>query len=660
MDGALVCIELSPSILPKKEKSAYSVNPARKESGMTKRWLTSIPLLAVLSASATAAPTVEQMLGFKPRQDGVVCTTPSADKLAGCKVELVKGQQQGSGWALKDEEGNLIRRYYNTRFSNVKDGTKIDVWSYYKDGQEVYREWATTNGQAPDQYRWFNAGGSKWGVDENRDGKIDSWKAISPEEVSQEILTALINRDFARLQPLLLTETELNALDLPSDQAGRIREQLKAASEKFQETLGKLKLSAKASWIHLETVAPQCIAVEGSSRAEVVKHARGTLLYDNGGSSDWIQTGEMYQVGNAWRIVGAPTPGASAPETQNGKGAGQINLEENPELQKLIAELTDLDKQVPSSTDSGSNPKLAQHHLKRADILERIVAKVKGGDRDPWIRQVADSLSTAAQSDTNNEASMTRLLALERQLTGELPAGHTLTAYVTYREMQADYWRNTSAKGKDYNKVQKAWMARLAAFAKTFPKGEDLPDVLLQAGMTGEMLGELVEAKNWYGQVARQFPDKPQAKKAEGAIARLDLEGKTLKLAGPMLSDPNLVFDIEQKRGKVVIVYYWASYNTDCRSDFTKLKGMLDAHSGKVELVCVNLDNSMDEARSYLRTTQAPGTHLHQDGGLESKMATDFGIQVLPTIFLVGKDGKVVSRNGQIANLEDEVKKLVK
>ncbi len=624
---------------------------------MTRSWLTSFLLLAGLSAPATAAPTVTAMLTFKPRQEGVVCTTPAADKQAGCKVELLKGAH-GSGWVLKDEEGNLLRRFFDSNGDN-----HIDVWAYYKDGVEVYAEIDTTFTGKPDQYRWFNAGGCKWGVDDNKDGRIDSWKVISPEEVSQEILFALINRDLARLQSLMLTEAELKALDLPAEQTSRIREQLKAAPEKFQETWSKLsKLSNKATWIHLETVAPQCVAPEGSAgRAEVIKHARGTLLYDNGGTSDWIQTGEMYQIGSAWRIVSAPVPGASAPETPSGKGSS-LDLDNNPELQKLIAELTELDKQVPPA-NGGANPALAQHHLRRADVLEQIVGKVKATDRDPWIRQVADSLSTAAQSDPNNTPSMTRLLNLEKQLTRVLPAGHPLTAYVTYREMQADYSRNLPPNGgkeKNFDKVQEAWLGRLAKFVQAFPNGEDTPDALLQAGMVSEFLNKEVEAKNWYKQLKDHFGDKPQARKAEGSIRRLELEGQALALSGPMLNDPNIAFDMDQKRGKVVIVYYWASWNNQCSSDFNKLKALLDTHSGKLDLVCVNLDNSIEEARRYLSSSPSPGTHLHQDSGLESKMATDYGIQVLPTIFLVGKDGKVVSRNGQIANLEDEVKKLVK
>ena len=63
------------------------------------------------------------------------------------------------------------------------------------------------------------------------------------------------------------------------------------------------------------------------------------------------------------------------------------------------------------------------------------------------------------------------------------------------------------------------------------------------------------------------------------------------------------------------------------------------------------------KARDFLATAPAVGIHLFQSGGLESKSATDYGIMVLPNLFLVGKDGKVVNRNVQINNLEDEVKK---
>jgi hypothetical protein len=273
---------------------------------------------------------------------------------------------------------------------------------------------------------------------------------------------------------------------------------------------------------------------------------------------------------------------------------------------------------------------------------------------------VADSLCTAAQANPKEAAPLTRLLNLEKQLAAALPAAN-LTGYVTYREMQADNAAKISRGGpQDLNKVQQDWVERLTKFVEAFPKAEDAPDALLQLGMANEFLNKEVEAKNWYGRLARDFADKPQGAKAAGAVRRLGLEGQPLKLAGPLLGDPNTTFDIEQMRGKLVVVYYWASWNDEPTSDFTKLKRVLDANGKNVDLLCVNLDSSAEEARKAVTKLAAPGTHLYQAGGLEGKLATDYGILGLPNLFLVGKDGKVLSRSLQINNLEDEIRKQLK
>ena len=95
--------------------------------------------------------------------------------------------------------------------------------------------------------------------------------------------------------------------------------------------------------------------------------------------------------------------------------------------------------------------------------------------------------------------------------------------------------------------------------------------------------------------------------------------------------------------------------------DFVKLKAVLEANKAAgVELLSVNLDNKPEEAKAFLAGKDLPGTHLYQAGGLEGKLATDYGITMLPNLFVVGKDGKVVNRSGQIANVEEDLKKLLK
>src|SRR5262245_38207850 len=103
-----------------------------------------------------APPSVSKMLEYKPKQE-VACSTPAAAGAA-CKVELAKASG-GSGWVLKDPAGRPVRHFH------ASNDRSVDTWSYFKDGVEVYREVDTTGSGRPDQYRWLNGGGSKWGVD---------------------------------------------------------------------------------------------------------------------------------------------------------------------------------------------------------------------------------------------------------------------------------------------------------------------------------------------------------------------------------------------------------------------------------------------------------------------------------------------------------------
>jgi len=590
------------------------------------------------------------MLEYKPRHD-VAYTTPETAQQTDCKVELVKGKI-GSGWALKDGQGKLVRQFYSS------DGRNVDTYSYYRDGVEVYREIVTPGSRSADQFRWLNAGGAKWGIDEDRNGTIDSWKAISPEEVSQEILKALATRDLARLQALLVTDADLTALGLPAEKADAIRAKRVKVKAKFEATIAKLtKLSEKAVWTHLETGVPQCLPTElTGAKADIYRHTRATVLFQVGEANEWFQVGTMYQVGAAWKIIDAPSPGAGYSEVPDDelKADGGIGIED-PKTLKLVEALTELDKKtVP--TGAGA----VAHHIARADILEKIVFAIEAKQRDPWIRQFADSLSSAAQAGTSADSpAVVRLDSLEKQLVQQIPASN-LTAYVAFRRMQADYSVKLGKGEKDFNKVQQDWLERLTGFVKAYPKGEDTPDAMLQAGMVCEFLGKDVEAKNWYSQLSTGFKDKPQAVKAEGAIRRLSLEGSAMQVAAPLLKDSATPFDIETLKGKIVVVYYWASWNGQAASDFTKLKAVVDANPKDVEILSVNLDNTPADATGFVTKNAPVGTHLYQPGGLDSRLATQYGITVLPSLFLVGKDGKCVSKSGQVSTVDDDVKKLLK
>jgi hypothetical protein len=607
-------------------------------------------LLFFSAAAASAQPTPATVLQYRPHIEGINYSTPSNEELNSCKVELVKDNNGGNGWLLRDAQGRPVRRLFDSNGDR-----KVDVWSYYLDGVEVYREIDSTQKTGnPDQFRWLNSGGMKWGVDTNQDGKIDTWKMISAEEVSQEILQAVITKDFARLQALFLTGDDVKALELPAAEQTRIAELQKQAYAKFQATVAKLSgLNEKTRWVHLETPAPECLPADTfGAKADLLKHSRATILCETAGKHEWLQTGEMIQVGTAWRLLDAPAPG-------DGSGDGQSS-QADPALQALLDQLRDHDAKAPKGVETPP-AEIVSYNLQRATLIEQIVAKVKPEEREQWIRQIADCLGAAAQNSGDaDKTGFTRLQRLEDQIVKALP-GSNLAAYVTFREMQADNATKLAKPGPDVAKVQEQWLDRLSKFVEAYPRTEDTPEALMQLGMVSEFVNKEAQAKKWYGMLVRDFGSHALGTKAEGALRRLDLEGKPLELAGNTLD--GTPFSLAQLRGKTVIVYYWASWNKDrCISDFALLKSLMDNYGPKgAALVCVNLDSAAKEAGDSIQKMNAPGIHLFQAGGLESPLATQYGVMVLPNLFLVDGEGKVVNRSiQQVAGLEEELKKRLK
>jgi thiol-disulfide isomerase/thioredoxin len=601
------------------------------------------------AAGTATAVTPDQILAFKPKQPGVVVAMPTEAEAASYKVETVNGPGTISGYALRDGRGQLVRRFIATKGAK----SSVDIWSYYLDGQEVYREIDSTGAKKPDQFRWFGAGGMRWGVDTNGDGRIDGWRMISAEEVSQELLKAVITRDVARFQALLINDAELKALELGQAESDKIRQSVAAAGQKFMQTAQALNnLSEKTQWLHLEAQAPQCIPAETvGGKTDLVKYKNAAILFENAGKHDWITMGDIVQVGRAWRLVSGPVPGHGDAEV-----AGGASITVPEAVKPLIAKLQQIDAAAPKPGETG--PAVLKFHLARASALEQIAAAVTGKDQEQWIRQLADSLSAAAQSSGPDEkAALLRLAGLREQLAKASPAA-PLTGYVAYREASAEYAaRLNSAKGAEVQKVQDWWREKLKEFVTAFPNSEDAPDAVLQIAMVSEFSGKENEAKNWYNTLATNYAQHPLAAKAAGALKRLDIEGKPFELAGATFQGQS--FDVRALKGKIVVVYYWASWNGTANSDFARLAAIQKEFAGKdVELVTVNLDTNPGAAVSILQKAQVAGAHLTDPAGLDGPLAAQYGISVLPNLFIVGKDGKVVSRSAQMNTIDDEIKKL--
>jgi thiol-disulfide isomerase/thioredoxin len=618
---------------------------------------------------AWAAPKykVQDMLvpQLQPKQTGVVYSVPSPDDYDACEVKLIRGSKPGSsGFVLFDPKGKPICRFLD----NTGNG-KVDFWSYYKDGVEIYREWTDKRWgpkefPRPNQFRWLNSGGMKWGVDVDGDGKIDGWKMISAEEVAEEVFLAARDRDLHRLQALFISENEMQALHLPADLQEKVRGQIKEAPGKLRTTLEKLPaLTDKAQFVRVEGAPPQCkLADEAKTETDLFLFPTRAILFKGEDQKhDWLQSGEMIRVGMTWRLLDAPGYVDLSAAT-NEPSDSKVIPKADTETQALLQKLSDHDKQqnVPPAS-SGPDAKMVAFNLDRAGIVELILARKPAAERESWSKQVFDNLSTAAQySDEKDTRAITRLIQMRDQVCKDQP-GTNLAAYASFRTLWAQYIpKIAAASGPKGNELQKQWLEELSKFVQTYAKSDDTADALFHLGMGCEAQGLDEEAKRWYQQMVSHFPDHILTPKAAGSKRRLELVGKEFELASPMLSGGD--FNIASLKGKLIAVYYWASNCSNCVTDFARLKQLHTMYAAKgLELVLVNLDDTAADATRYLQTNPVPGTQLFQaakeGGGFNSPLALQYGIQGLPTLFLVGRDGKVISRNMQMADLEDGIRK---
>lgn len=598
-----------------------------------------------------ATPTARDAFKLSPIQPDIDYDRPANDKIDGCKVEAFTEQ---GGWAVYNENGQLLRRFIDSN----KD-RKLDQWCYYKNGIEVYRDLDTNfNGKA-DQYRWLGTAGTRWGIDTNENGEIDSWKSISPEEVTAEVVAALREKNPARFHRLLLTADELSQLGVSARQTQDFRERTAAAKAGFSEFQKSQKVvEEKSEWLQFGASRPGIIpaGTDGSTK-DLVIYDNVAAIVENDGKSSQLFVGTLVNTGPGWRVVDLPKSDAaggtfiSLVNRAAANAAGQGGA--NEQTQKLIDDLQRVDTTLVK--EGADKPKL---NAERANILEQLAKNAnEDADKAVWVKQFADTVGAAVQSGEYPDG-IKRLQDMLDLLTGA--GDKELVPYVKFRHMQAEYaHRISTAKETEYAKVQEQWLKDLEQFVTSFPKSTETAEALLQLALGHEFSGSDEKAAAAYGRIVSDFTDAEQARKAKGAKLRLESIGQQIALKGK--TTDGKTFDLAQYQGKTVLVQYWATWCDLCKQDMSQLKTLQAKYAPKgFRVVGVNLDNNVADTNKYLVQNPWPWPQLFEEGGMESRLANQLGIMTLPTMILIDKNGKVVRRNIHAAELDGELSRLLK
>ncbi|MDA0834198.1 MAG: thioredoxin-like domain-containing protein [Planctomycetota bacterium] len=625
-------------------------------------------ILGLSSATAIAAdaPSVKTALSFKPVQKNVEYDIPEPDKYGDCQVK-VERRGKTSGWVVLGEAGQPLRRFIDTNNDNV-----VDQWRYYQNGIEVYRDQDTNFNSKVDQSRWINTAGTRWGIDKNEDGKIDTWRVLSAEEATQEAVRAMINLDAESLLALMMTPDDIRTLGLPQDVSGRLIEQTTDAEKTMREVLsGSKSLTPQSKWLRFDGSIPHTIPAEDETGGnDIMLYQNVLAIVDTAGKQGFVRFGDLIRIGDVWKLSQVPQPvegdsieiaessllmqRAVASNTTAPTSAGL-----SPEMQKLLEDLQKLDQNSPSPV--AGRAELSKYNSQRVALLRQIIAQSSTDEeREQWMRQLIDGLTAAAQTGAFADA-LPQLKKLESDLSKDRKSTNML-ASVVYRINLVEYNLQLQKSASDEKlllQVQNQWLASLEDFVKKYPGAEDVPDAEMQLAMAHEFSGKMTDALKWYSKLKTDHPDSPSGRRAAGAIRRLNLKGFPFELVSSTLNGEK--FSMSQLEGRVVLVIYWATWCQPCTEDLPQIRALYEQYRSQgFEIVGVNLDTEPDLIAPYLKEYRVPWVQLFEEGGLDSPLASQFGIISVPTMFLVGRDGKVLDRGISVGDLKTGLPDILK
>lgn len=638
---------------------------------MTSRIRLHFGLLTALAVSSSAVsadglPTVAQTMEFKPTQSDVEYETPATAEFAKCKVEVEK-KGKSIGYVVLGPQGQVLRKFLDT------DGDKkYDQWRYYNLGIEVYRDIDTTGNVKPDQYRWLNRGGSRWGIDKNEDGHIEHWKVLSAAEASREAIRALVAGDYRALKAVMVTAEDLKSLGVNDSLATRMLESVSDLEKKAEGIKKSSKvLNPHAVWTRFDAHLPGVIPVEDEKAKDDLNVYESSYAIiespplKKGGDKiiTAVQIGEMIRVGDVWKLIQVPQPIegrdiTTTPllmEASIASATSEANpAAPSPKVEKLLKDLAEYESKMMQPNQSAAQVKALMS--KRSLLLKEAIELATSDEEKMFLaRQNVDGIFVATQMGNYPDGAK-ELVAIETELVKKTPKS-SLLPYTAYRRMQAEYAVDSRDAGNDKEKqaeVQKVWLQSLEDFVKTYPDSDDADDAMFSLGMHEELQGRPKEAAKWYQKLVKEKPKSEAFAKAQGALRRLDLKDKPISLSGPLLTGGNL--DLQKSRGQVVLVVFWNSAYKTCEEDIPPLRLLYKEYKSKgLEIVGVPLDEDKSTVEAFVKKNNMTWPQVYQPGGTAAPIAVQYGIIQFPTMFLVDKSGKVVSRNASLTEIKAEL-----
>ena len=218
---------------------------------------------------------------------------------------------------------------------------------------------------------------------------------------------------------------------------------------------------------------------------------------------------------------------------------------------------------------------------------------------------------------------------------------------------------------KEYQGMQKEGMEFYVKFAEGNPKA--LLSALIVDSMLNDPSVDVARAKKIYASFS---PELKNYKPGKSIQTKLNKIGKPVTVAAaanvgnvaPDFTAPNpegKSISLKQSLGKVTIVDFWASWCKPCRAENPNVVALYAKYHAKgLNILSVSLDKEASAWKAAIAKDKLTWNHVSNLKEFEDPIALQYGINAIPTIFVLDSKGVIIAKdirgeelNAKIASL---------
>ena len=106
----------------------------------------------------------------------------------------------------------------------------------------------------------------------------------------------------------------------------------------------------------------------------------------------------------------------------------------------------------------------------------------------------------------------------------------------------------------------------------------------------------------------------------------------------------NKPVSLEQYKGQVVIINFWASWCGPCVDEFPSLLQLINHFNSKVVIIAVSADKTKEDIQTFLKAFSVKSPYMRVVWDKDQDLAREFGTEILPESYIINKKGKLIRK----------------